>query len=402
MVGCELDRVGLRYRRRFGRTETLKERALLWLRGARTSEAFWALEDVSFQVGGGESVGLIGVNGSGKSSLLKLLAGIYPPDRGTVRVDGRVGALLELGAGFQPDLTGRENMYLYAAILGMEDSAVVSRFDAMHEFSGLGPMIDMPVRQYSSGMVTRLGFSVAAHLEPEILLIDEILAVGDFNFQQKCIDKMVQYRDSGRSLLFVSHDLDAVEKLCRRTIWLDAGRVRSDGPTSHVLTAYKDEMMQRRDASSHDRMGRWGTGEAEIIGLRILGQDGRPVTEVFPGDNLAIEITVRAGAPLTDPVVGLGVHHPNGTVLSGPNTKALGLQLGTIQDQIAVVFELSDALLLPGEYRLSASVYDRELVHAYDHRDRAWGLGIRFKPGLDAYGCVQMSWSVRTAQVSAG
>jgi homopolymeric O-antigen transport system ATP-binding protein len=398
MALCELVDVGLCYRRRYGRTSTLKERVLLWLRGARAFETFWALERVSFRIGPGESVGLIGANGSGKSSLLKLLAGIYPPDRGHVHVSGRVAALLELGAGFQPDLTGRENVYLYGAILGLDAAAIDTRFAAMHEFSGLGPLIDTPVRHYSSGMVTRLGFSVAAHLEPDLLLIDEILAVGDFNFQQKCIDTMVRYRDSGRSLLFVSHDLDAVGKLCGRTIWLDAGAVQLDGPTAEVLEAYRHEMERRRGGElgpSPDRLGRWGTGEVRITELSLLDGNGKAIQQAEPGQSVRIEVEYRAAQRVEEPVVGLAVHHMNGTVLSGPNTRLLGLRLGAVEGSGAVVFELPALGLLPGEYRLSASVYDWELIHAYDHRDRTWPLLVAFRSGLDAYGCVQMPWQAR-------
>jgi lipopolysaccharide transport system ATP-binding protein len=401
MALCELVDVGLCYRRRYGRTDTLKERALLWLRGARASEIFWALEQVSFRIGPGESVGLIGANGSGKSSLLKLLAGIYPPDRGSVRVSGRVAALLELGAGFQPDLTGHENVVLYGTLLGLARAEIEARFAAMHEFSGLGPLIDVPVRHYSSGMVTRLGFAVAAHLEPDLLLIDEILAVGDFNFQQKCIDTMLSYRDSGRSLLFVSHDLEAVAKLCRRTIWLDAGRVQRDGASAEVLEAYRHEMERRRSGRlgpSPERLGRWGTGEIEITQVRLLDPEGRPLQQAEPGRPLHIEIAFQAHRRIEEPVVGLGLHHRDGPVLSGPNTRLLGLRLGAVEGPGAVLFELRELPLLPGEYRLSASVYDWDLVHAYDHRDRAWPLQVRFRPGLDEYGCVQMPWQARRTE----
>jgi lipopolysaccharide transport system ATP-binding protein len=403
MLLCELDSVALRYRRRFGRTSTLKERTLLWLRGARTSEVFWALRDVGFQIRRGETVGVIGANGSGKSSLLKLIAGIYPPDLGSVRVYGRVAALLELGAGFQPDMTGRENVFLYGAVLGLERAELEKRFEDIHRFSELGELVDTPVRHYSSGMVTRLGFAVAAHLDPDLLLIDEILAVGDFNFQQKCIDHMVGYRDSGRALLFVSHDLDAVSKLCGRTLWLDGGKLLHSGPTDAVLQAYRVEMERRRGGEhgrSPDRLGRWGTGEIEIVGLRQFGPSGQPRTSALPGEPLTLEVQFIAHRPVEDPVVGLGLHHHSGAVLSGPNTRQLGLRLGSVSGPGAISFHLPALSLLPGHYTLSASVYDAQLTHAYDHRERAWPLLVSFQPGLDPHGCVQLPWQAKKREAA--
>ncbi len=394
---CNFQNVGLSYRRRFGRTSTLKERALLWLRGARRSEIFWALQDVSFEIRSGETIGLIGANGSGKSSLLKLIAGIYPPDRGTVRVAGRVAALLELGAGFQPDLTGRENVHLYGAILGLGAKEIEGRFEEIREFSGLGELIDTPVRHFSSGMVTRLGFSVVAHLNPDLLLVDEILAVGDFNFQQKCIDHMVGYLNSGRSLLFVSHDLDALAKLCHRAIWLDQGRLVLSGPTQTVLEAYRTEMEHRRGTelpAPRDRFQRWGTGEVEIRSVRLLDPAGHEIERAVPGSPLHLEVGYIAHQAVEDPVMGLGIHHQNGTVLSGPNTRLLGCQLRRVEGQGAVRFYLDSCPFLPGEYGITASVYDASLTHAYDHRERAWTLQVAWKTALDAYGSVVIPWKV--------
>jgi ABC-type polysaccharide/polyol phosphate transport system ATPase subunit len=207
--------------------------------GSKThTEKFWALKNLSFSIRQGEAVGVVGGNGAGKSTLLGTIAGAISPTTGSVKVTGRLGALLELGAGFHPDLTGRENVYLNASLLGLEKDEIEAQFQSVLDFSELHDFIDAPLRNYSSGMQVRLGFSVAIHIHPDILIMDEALSVGDQNFQQKCMDKIIQFKEAGKTLLFVSHNGPQIQRLCERAIWLDHGTCRLDGPTNDVLAAY--------------------------------------------------------------------------------------------------------------------------------------------------------------------
>ena len=207
--------------------------------GSKThTEKFWALKNLSFSIRQGEAVGVVGGNGAGKSTLLGTIAGAITPTTGSVKVTGRLGALLELGAGFHPDLTGRENVYLNASLLGLEKEEIEDQFQSVLDFSELHDFIDAPLRNYSSGMQVRLGFSVAIHIHPDILIMDEALSVGDQNFQQKCMEKIIEFKEDGKTLLFVSHNGPQIQRLCERAIWLDHGTCRCDGPTNDVLAAY--------------------------------------------------------------------------------------------------------------------------------------------------------------------
>jgi ABC-type polysaccharide/polyol phosphate transport system ATPase subunit len=236
--------------KRFQLTEgrTLREFIPLFVRGRGFSEPFYALRDVSFSIGRGETVGIIGRNGSGKSTILKLIAGVMAPTAGEVRVYGRVSPLIELGAGFHPDLTGRENIYLNASILGMSDRQVDEQFDSIVDFAELREFIDTPVKRYSSGMYMRLGFAVAIHTQPEILLVDEVLSVGDAHFQEKCMAKMHEFQAAGATIVFVSHALDQVEKFCERVLLIDSGHLIADGPPRQVIPRYVDLVSRMQPA----------------------------------------------------------------------------------------------------------------------------------------------------------
>jgi ABC-type polysaccharide/polyol phosphate transport system ATPase subunit len=238
MSVIHLDRVSKAYHLHHQR-QLLAQRA--WKRFKRESGTFWALRDVSFDVAAGESVAILGPNGAGKSTLLSIIVGVTSPTSGTVWCHGRVGALLELGTGFHPDLTGLENIHLNASLLGLRSAEVRRKLSSIVEFSELEKFIDEPVRTYSSGMIARLGFSVAVHVDPQILILDEVLAVGDQNFRRKCEDKIHQFAREGKTLLFVSHGLDSVLTMCRRAIWLDHGRIRKDGPAQEVVRLYRVE-----------------------------------------------------------------------------------------------------------------------------------------------------------------
>ena len=252
-----------------------------------TKKDFWALEDVSLDVAHGETVGVIGRNGAGKSTLLKILSRITPPTTGHITMRGRTASLLEVGTGFNPELTGRENIYLNGAVLGMSRAEINKKFDEIVAFSEISQFLDTPAKRYSSGMYVRLAFAVAAHLEPEILIVDEVLAVGDVAFQQKCLGKMSDVAHSGRTVLFVSHNMGAVKRLCRRCVWLDKGQVRMVGETEEVVAKYLGECMEAQAVNSYPEDP---SKKVQIRKIAILDKDGVPCTDVDVSRNFFIEV----------------------------------------------------------------------------------------------------------------
>ncbi len=279
------------------------------------SDLFWALRDVSFEVAPGEVVGIIGHNGAGKSTLLKILSRITRPTTGRAVISGRVGSLLEVGTGFHPELTGRENVYLNGAVLGMPKAVIDRRFDEIVAFADIDEFLDTPVKRYSSGMRVRLGFAVAAHLEPEILVVDEVLAVGDVAFQRKCLGKMSGAARSGRTILFVSHNLAAVQSLCSRAIHLANGRIVDDGEVSDVIGAYLAASSGSAHTSLMDRTDRQGDGTLRFESITMYDRDGRCVPSVRSGDpvELRFRLANPSGGDLRGVNVAIGVESPLGT-----------------------------------------------------------------------------------------
>ena len=287
------DGVSRRFRVHARETRTLKD--LVISRGRTGGEDVWALRDVSAEIKPGEAVGLIGRNGSGKSTLLRVLAGIIKPTTGTVQVEGRIGSLLELGAGFHPDFTGRENVFLNGSIQGLRRTEIRERFDEIVAFAEVEHAIDRPVRTYSSGMAMRLGFAIAAFLQADVLLLDEVFAVGDENFQRKCFGVISAFKNRGGTILFVSHDAQAVERLCERSILLSAGQKAYDGPTHEAIARYRRLLADDLDpAERNGGLREWGTGEAEIIGARLLDADGGEREQFLAGEPLRLEVDLRA------------------------------------------------------------------------------------------------------------
>lgn len=291
----------------------LGERAPLFSRRRRTRPELWALRDVTFRVGEGEAVGIVGRNGAGKSTLLRVLTRITEPTAGVARTRGRVGSLLEVGTGFHPELTGRENVFLNAALLGMRGRDVARRFDEIVAFAGLDRFIDTPVKHYSSGMYVRLAFAVAAHLDPDVLVVDEVLAVGDAEFQRRCVGRMLAAEREGRTVLFVSHDLETLARLCGRAIWLEDGRVADDGPVGPVLDRYLASALARTGW----RRIRDPGGPAALVGAAVCGPDGEPaavlrrdrpfrlevrlvVRDRLPGIDVAAVVTTLSGVRVLD------------------------------------------------------------------------------------------------------
>jgi ABC-type polysaccharide/polyol phosphate transport system ATPase subunit len=351
-----LEHVGKAFSLRHRGPEGVKERALWWLRGRRIErEQLWAVRDVSFEVRPGQMLGLIGTNGSGKSTLLQIIAGIYVPDTGSVKIQGRLRALLELGTGFSPDLSGRENIFLNASLLGFKRADVRRRFDAIVEFAELDRFIDMPLKTYSSGMQVRLGFATAIHLDPEILLLDEVLAVGDDRFQRKSLTRIREIRESGAAVIFISHDLVSVEQLCDRAGLVDEGRLVAEGQPSDIVSQYRARLAGLGPLARHGR--RWGTGEVRIdrvVATSPAGTAGIART----GDPLVIRIDFSTTKRIERPVFGLAIRKHDGGLVTGPNTRMCGYPIAGVDAAGTLDYTVPSLPLLPGTYRIAAAIYD--------------------------------------------
>jgi ABC-2 type transport system ATP-binding protein len=341
--------------------KSLKERILNLRRSNLHKDDFWALRDISFEVDSGATVGLIGPNGSGKSTLLKVIGGIIETTTGTVERRGRLAALLELGAGFHADLTGRENVYLNASILGLSRSSIDRVFDEIVDFSGIEPFIDTQVKFYSSGMYVRLAFAVAVHVDPDLLLVDEILAVGDEPFQRKCMDHIRRFQLEGRTIVVVSHALEQVGELCDRTLVLEEGRIVFDGDPAEALSRLRRDFetvrrddLARRDAATEP-------SGAVVEAVTLLDARGNPCTTVRSGVDLVAEIDVRAVSTLRDWVLGLGVDTPLGQTVWGSHTGLLGFALPDLAagERRRFRFLLPDVRLGRGEYYVHGAIAER-------------------------------------------
>jgi ABC-2 type transport system ATP-binding protein len=342
------------------RSSTLKQAIVR--RGKEEFEEFWALRDVSFEVPAGTTFGLIGANGAGKSTMLKVLSRILVPDKGSVKLGGRVSALLELGAGFHPELSGRENVFLNGTILGMTEAEVERKFDEIVAFSGLEHAIDNAVKTYSSGMQARLGFAVAVSIEPEILIIDEVLAVGDEQFQRRCLERMAELRAGGRTCIFVSHSLGQVQQICERVVWLDKGRLAEEGNAEEVIASYLRSVSSNVwiDAEGRDRMG---TGEVRLD-VEVLA-DGAPTTWVELGSPATFRISWTCEKPVADVVLEFRIHSAEGIVVAGEQIRD-GALTHLKPGAGHLEYKVPRLSLLPGAYHISASVQDRHGARVYD------------------------------------
>lgn len=352
-VVIEADSVSKRFSVR--RDTSLKERIVtLGRAGRRHRQDYWALSDVSLDIYAGSTIGLIGHNGSGKSTLLKVVGGIIMPTTGEVRHRGRVAALLELGAGFHPDLTGRENVYLNAAVLGLSRAETEDRFDAILEFSGVGDFIDTQVKFYSSGMYVRLAFAVAVHTDPDILLVDEVLAVGDEQFQKKCLDKIKEFQEEGRTIIIVSHALDQIESLCDRVILLNRGQVVLDGAPKPAIDRFR-ELLSSGEGTRGEQSTQ-STHVLEVAGVEFRNGTDAPVARVGVGDDVDVVVSIRASKPVERWAVGFSINTSHGQLAIASNTDVLGVDLPPIRDQESVRFSLTALGLGPGEYFVNANV----------------------------------------------
>jgi lipopolysaccharide transport system ATP-binding protein len=357
--------------------------------GARPgAETVQALDRVSFDVVRGEMFSVIGGNGSGKSTLLKLISGILRPTSGSLEVDGRVTALIELGAGFHPEISGRENVFIAASVLGLARREIEARYDRIVEFSGLGDFLEEPVKNFSSGMYVRLGFAVAIHTDPEVLLVDEVLAVGDEAFAHRCIGKIEELLAAGRTVVFVSHALSMVEDLSTRALWLDRGRARMIGEPRRVVDAYRQAVAEEEGEAHRARKQagepvesavepaveandptRWGSGAAEVVEVRLRGGDGGERYHFASGETVVFEIEARAAAPLDDVVFGIAISTPRGVEVWGTNSDLAGHQSERLLGDGTARLVCPALRLAPGEYRVDAAVHARDGA-AYDYRRR--------------------------------
>jgi ABC-type polysaccharide/polyol phosphate transport system ATPase subunit len=332
-----------------------------------------ALVDVSFEIARGEMVGIIGPNGSGKSTLLKLLSGIVRPTSGQIAVSGRLAALLELGAGFHPEISGRENIEINGLLLGLTKREIADRFDAIVAFAELEEFLDAPLKTYSSGMAVRLGFSIAAFSDPDVLLVDEVLAVGDERFAHRSLEKFAEFERAGKTILVVSHDLDLVAARCRRAIWLDRGSVAFDGPAGAAVERYREQVAKTEaeaDVGKRRKPERTGSGVAAVEGVRLLDAEGRSAERVRSGAPATLEMDVEASEPLADFVFGFAVASSDGTAVFGTNTDIDGFQPREFSGRARIRLEIPALALAPGTYSVDAAVHARNGT-PYDHRRAA-------------------------------
>ena len=383
-------------------------------------ETFPALQGVSFNVPAGRTYAVIGRNGSGKSTALKLVAGITKPTTGTVKVEGRISALIELGAGFHPEISGRENVFINGIMLGLTKREVTKRFDEIVEFAELQQFIDAPVKTYSSGMYMRLGFAVAIHVDPDVLLVDEVLAVGDEGFTHKCLDKFGEFKRRGKTILLVTHSLNLVERFCDEALWLDHGKVRGSGDPKRVVGAYltdvgrsEEKELARAEARSEQRAesqesvvrsadlqvgssgsvvedmtrvdeGRWGSREVEITGVTFKTAQGE-VSHIFQsGDPMSIHLSVRAHQTIADFVFGIGIYNAEGVNCYGTNTHIEDLMSTEARGEGEVTFSIESLDLVEGTYKVDVAVHKRDgypydyhrLLHTFRVKSRSKEVGI--------------------------
>ena len=370
-IAVQVTDVAKRFRLYRERNQSLKA-ALM--RGKRAAfEEFWALQDVSFDIPTGSTFGLIGENGSGKSTMLKCIARILEPDRGSVTVDGRIAALLELGSGFHPELSGRENVYLNGSILGLSKRELDAKFDSIVDFSGIEEFIDQPVKNYSSGMYVRLGFAVAINVDPDILLVDVVLAVGDSAFQEKCMDKFAEFRRQGKTVVIVSHAMGSLRSMCDNAVWLEHGRVVREGKATEIVNGYIDASHHSRADTvvdteiNTDDAG--GSGEVKIVSVDLLDDESRRRDRFRTGDRVTVRISYEASEPIPDAVFGLALENLDGVYVWAHNTEDAGTEISTLTGAGAVELVIPALPLQPGTFELTAAITNTSshLFHVLRH-----------------------------------
>jgi len=397
-----LDKVSKAFRRRNLLTQytTLKSYLLrLGRENFFSSETKEVIRDLDLAVPKGITLGIIGRNGSGKTTLLKLISGILMPDRGSVEVNGRVSALLELGIGFHPLFSGRENIYLNGTILGLSRKEIRERYQEIVRFAELEDYIDYPVRTYSSGMYMRLAFSIATHLDPDILLIDEILAVGDEYFIKKCYDRLADFQRQNKTIIIVSHDLATIERLCEEVIWLDNGCLKERGHPRRVIDSYRQQILALHEDSLkkhqvttppaaspppteegpdqlRNRLYRWGSMEVEIVGVRFLDQDNQERFVYCQGEPMTIELSYRVNRPIQEPVFGFAIYTTDGIRCYGTNTMIEGIDIPHLYRDGQIKILLKALELIEGTYQVDVAVHGRD-GYPYDYQARLYSFMVK-------------------------
>ena len=396
----ELRTVSKRFATHHGQQRSLQERFIRLFTGQKDAPQeryFWPLRDISLTVQAGDSIGIIGPNGSGKSTLLKMVTGIIEPTGGEIYVNGPLSSLLELGAGFHPDLSGRENIYLNASIYGMSTRQIDERLESIVDFAELHQFIDTPVKHYSSGMYVRLGFAVAIHTDPKLLLVDEVLAVGDAHFQAKCMDAIQHFRDGGGTLLLVSHDLGSIATICNRALWFEQGEIRADGTPTDVIMQYKNFQAERENQGSAqattlpDGGKRWGSGAVRITNVELRDAEGNPRTTFFTDGALEVHIEYEAPERIDDIVFGLAIHHQSGAHLTGPNTKIGNLEIPLVYGKGSLIYRVPTLPLLEGTYLLSLAALNHSGSTMYDYHDRAYLFRVYPGESREEYGYITLN-----------
>jgi lipopolysaccharide transport system ATP-binding protein len=408
----EVDNVSKRFRLQREHQRSIQDTFIhLWRRRSTQDDYFWPLRHISLRVYPGDSVGILGQNGSGKSTLLKVITGVLPPTSGKVHINARIASLLELGAGFHPDLTGRENVFLNGSIYGMDGATIRSKLDDIIDFAEIGDFIDTPVRHYSSGMYVRLGFSVAVHTAPEILIVDEVLTVGDQIFQQKCMQRILEMKEAGVAILLVSHNTEDIRRLCDRAIWIHNSEVRADGPAFDTVDDYLsytnelyysrrrvDQVVEKTEDSAtaiveptvQAEIRRWGTYLAEITLVEICNEFGEEADRFTLGSTFVIRIHYVAHQRISEPTFGLAIHRQDGTHVNGPNSVDEGYDLDAIEGTGIMEYRVDSLPLNPGRYELTVAIYNRTSTVAHDHHHRMYPFEIQAPRGRSEGGVVHI------------
>ncbi len=391
-LALRVDNVTKSFRIHQERASSLKQ--YLASGGRNRYENFLALRNVSFDVREGEAVGVIGHNGSGKSTLLKCMAQILTPNEGAIGIYKKTAALLELGAGFHQELSGRDNVYLNASILGMRRREIAERFDQIVEFSGLEDFIDSPVKTYSSGMYVRLAFAVAINVDPELLLVDEILAVGDVTFQQKCLEKFVDFRERGRTLVLVTHNGDTVREFCDRAIWIDHGVIKRDGNPSEIVDEYTETMLGAEPSEGTESTRR-GDGQIKVIRTELL-VGGVPVDRVRNGDDLTVRMHWEAPAPVQQPVFALTIASVAGATITAPSTKDSGDVPAELVGSGHIDVDFAAIPLVPSRYVVHTEITGLGRQHIYDHVQNARTFDVIAGTSNEVHGLVTLhpTWTL--------
>ena len=399
-LAIELSNVSVRYRVPQERIPSFKEYAIRWIKGQIRYQDFWALHDINLQIQRGEVFGIIGPNGAGKSTLLKVVSRVLRPTTGHLRVRGRISPLLELGAGFDPELTGRENIYLNGAILGYSQAEIDDCFDQIVEFAGLPEFIDAPVRTYSSGMYARLGFSVATMKRPEILIVDEILGVGDAEFQTKSYERIQRFQGEGTTILLVSHSLERVKELCARAIWLDHGKILASGSADQVVDQYLAQIMnlERENLRAASRQplapaSQWGDQKISLSNICLYDGNGQEQTIFQTGDTLILKMEYIAHEEIISPVFGVAIHRQDGAHITGPNTSLAHFEIPRVYGKGRITFKIPFLPVLEGLYQFSVAAINQDDTEMFDYHDRVYPFRVINRGGKiqEPYGMITVN-----------